>query len=475
MKIHFYGAARGVTGSKHLLEINGKFLLLDCGMFQGKRAEAYQKNKDFPFDAQKVDAMVLSHAHIDHCGSLPTLVKKGYSGKIYCTEATADIVPIMLLDSAHIQEIDERWVARHLKNLSIPNEPIYTQEDAQAASERLVGKKYHEPFEVLPGITITFLDAGHVLGASVVCVDFEENGTKKRLVFTGDIGRDNKNILRDPEAPAFADYLITESTYGDRLHDDAEKMRELLAKTVQKTIRRGGKIIVPAFAMQRTQELIYDLHILIKEKQIPAIPIFIDSPMAINITDVYRKHPECFDQESYQDFFDEGKKPFLFSEIKYTATVEESKAIKNHVGPCIIVSASGMCEAGRIRHHLRNEIEDPRNTILIIGYQAEYTLGRRLVERRPTVKIFDEVHKVRADIDVLNGYSGHADRNELLSFIRKIKGIKTVFVVHGEPSQSEVFAKTLRNEQGRNWTIEIPEQGEALDPEEILYEGGGNE
>ncbi|MEI7510863.1 MAG: MBL fold metallo-hydrolase [Candidatus Peregrinibacteria bacterium] len=469
MKIHFSGAAHEVTGSKHLLEINGKFILLDCGLFQGKRQEAYEKNKAFPFDPQIIDAMVLSHAHLDHCGNLPTLVKKGYHGRIFCTEATADILPLMLADSAHIQEQDEKFVGRHCKNLKVPNDPLYTMKDAEAVTPLLTGKPYRTPFEVLPGITVEFYDAGHILGSSSVYITFEEKGKKRSFLFTGDIGRIQKNILKDPETPESAEIIITESTYGDRKHEAVSELRTELEKIITDTAAKGGKIIIPAFSLQRTQEIIYDLHILEKENRIPKMPIFVDSPLATNVTDLYIKHKECCDQESYDDFLSHGEAILFFEQLKYTRTVDESKAIKDVVGPAIIISASGMCEGGRIRHHLLNEASNPKNTILIIGYQAEYTLGRRIVERRPVIKIFDEYIKLRADVKVLNGYSGHAGADELDAFLDRITGVKNVFVVHGEPAQSFAFAKRLRAKTEKKWTIEVPEAGDIIDPDDILF------
>ncbi len=469
MKIHFSGAAQEVTGSKHLLEINGKFILLDCGLFQGHRQEAYQKNKTFPFDPKAIDAVVLSHGHLDHCGNLPTLVKKGYHGKIFCTEATADIVPIMLADSAHIQEQDEKFMGKHFQELKVPNEPLYTVKDAEAVTAHLSGRAYRTPFEILPGILVEFYDAGHILGSASVYITFQENGKTRTFLFSGDIGRAQKNILRNPEPPKNVEIVVIESTYGNRKHEPVAELRTELEKIVKNTALRGGKIIIPAFSLQRTQELVYDLHILEKEKRIPKMPIFVDSPLATNVTDLYRKHKECFDEESYQDFLSEGEAVLFFEGLHYTRSVEESKAIKDVVGPAIIISASGMCEGGRIRHHLRNEASDPKNTILIIGYQAEYTLGRRIVERRPVIKIFDELIKLRADVKVLNGYSGHADADELDAFLENIEGIKNVFVVHGESSQSFAFAKRLREKRERKWTIEIPEPGDSLDPDEILF------
>ncbi len=473
MRIHFHGAAHEVTGSKHLLEINGKFVLLDCGLFQGRRKESYEKNIRFGFDPSKVDAMILSHAHIDHCGNIPRLVKFGFRGDIFCTHATKDVTQVMLMDSAHIQERDSEFFRqRKSKNKpAIPLEPLYTQKDAESSFPLLQGRNYHDRFEVLPGIYCTFLDAGHILGSAVTILEFEENGEQKRLVFTGDVGRVDKIILRDPESPDWCNYLITESTYGNRLHEPFSEMRGEMGRIVTETAARGGKVIIPAFSLERTQELVYDLHVLYEEGKVPRIPIFVDSPLATRATKVFQKHPECYDEDTKKTFTEKGLDPFCcFGNLKYTESVEESKAINTLKGPAIVISASGMCEFGRIRHHLRNNVENPNNTVMIVGYQAEHTLGRRIVERRPFVKIFGEMHKLRAKVEILNGYSGHGDYNDLMNFIKPIDRISHVFIVHGEISQSCAFAKRLRNMRN-NWTIEIPERGDMLDPEEITFEG----
>lgn len=471
MKIFFSGAAHEVTGSKHLLEINGKKILLDCGLFQGKRKEAFKKNKSLPFDPSTIDAMVLSHSHLDHCGNLPYLTKNGFRGSIFCTYPTSDIVPLMLMDSAHIQEMDNRFVSKHLKNPIIPTVPLYTTKDIPAVVQKLKGIPYHEKTEILPEIFLEFYDAGHILGSAVVKITFTEEGKEKSIVFTGDLGRKHKNLLKDPQAPDSADYLITESTYGDRDHDDATAMRGKLADIINESVERGGKIIIPSFSLQRTQEVVYDLHLLQKLGKIPKIPVFVDSPLAIKVTEVYKKYRKNFDQQSHDDFLSHGELPLEYDNITYTTTAEESKKIKNFAGPAIILAASGMCEGGRIRHHLMNEIENTDTTILFVGYQAEYTLGRKILERRPSIKIFDKYFRVKAHIRKLNGYSGHADGTELLEFIDQIKNLKTVFVVHGEPSQSYAFAKKLREQKHRNWTIEIPEALNTLDPDEIYWDG----
>lgn len=467
MKIHFSGAAHGVTGSKHLLEIQGKYILLDCGLFQGKRKEADQKNRELPFDPASLDAVVLSHAHLDHCGNLPSLTKKGYTGPIFMTEQTADIVPIMLADSAYIQEMDNRFVAKHIHNPEISTEALYTQDDLPPVFKSIQGVPFQKSFEILPGIRGKFYEAGHILGAAIVEISWTEDGEDKILVFSGDLGRPLKNMLPDIVSPPKADYLIVESTYGNRKHEDASTLRIKLAEIINHTIHQEGKILIPSFSLQRTQELVYDLHFLQQEGVIPFIPIYVDSPLAIKVTDVYKKWRKSFDEETHDDFFSKGAVPLESQYITYTSSVEESKKLKELRRPCIILSASGMCEGGRIRHHLRNEIENPQNTILFVGYQAEYTLGRRILEKRTAVKIFDQFYKVKAQIKKINGYSGHADAEEILDFIKPIQGIKHIFVVHGEPAQSYAFANTLRK-KSKKWIVEVPEPGNSINPENCL-------
>ncbi len=461
MKIHFLGAARNVTGSKHLIEVAGKQVLLECGLFQGPRKKSFEKNSNLPLDPKKLTAVVLSHAHIDHSGALPTLTKNGFKGKIYCSSATADITKVMLLDSAYIQEKDNEYFARKLSATALkPIEPIYNQKDAQETAKFFSPKPLHKEFKITDEITCIFYDAGHVLGSEIVVLKIKENGKEKKLVFTGDLGRKNRNILEDPEFIDQADILITESTYGLREHPPTEDNRGKLQKVINKTISKGGKIIIPSFALERTQEIVYDLNYLMVNGEIPKIPIFIDSPLATKVTKIFSKNKDFFDEETSKDFFNKGKRPF--GDIQFTASVEESKAINSYMGSCIVVSASGMCEAGRIRHHLRNSIGDPKNTILIVGFMAEHTLGRKLVEGRKMVKIFDEMHKVRADVEVINGYSGHADKNELLEFAMHIKGLKNIFIVHGEESQALGYQKTLqKNIPSAN--VIVPEEGDIIE------------
>jgi metallo-beta-lactamase family protein len=458
MKIQFHGAAGGVTGSKHLVEVGNKKILLDCGMYQGRRKEADTLNRNFPFNAKEIDAVILSHAHIDHSGLLPILAKNGYAGDIFCTPATSDIMGPMLLDAAHIQEADAAYFMRKKnlrKNAVFPIDPLFTTPDAEATLKMLVPKKRGKRFEVLPGIFCTFINAGHVLGSAQVILE----GDGKTLAFTGDYGRKNRKIIRDPDPIPKADAIITESTYGGRTHEPISETREHLGEIVRETSARGGKLIIPSFALERSQEVLYDLHILFHEKKIPSIPVFVDSPLATKFTKIFAKNKEVFDEHAQEYFLNNGKDPFSFSQLKHTANVEESKVLNYRPGPFIVISASGMCEAGRIRHHLKNSISDPRNTILIVGYQAVETLGRKLVEKRKIVRIFDEMYPVKADIRVLNGYSGHGDQDDLLENIRGIQRLQKIFIVHGDPDQSLKFAEKLASEN-REWEITIPKPGE---------------
>jgi metallo-beta-lactamase family protein len=449
MKIQFLGAARTVTGSMHLLTVNGARILLDCGLFQGKRKESFERNRNLPFDASTIDTLVLSHAHIDHSGNIPSLVKNGFRGNIYATPATRDLCSAMLRDSGHIQEYDAYYVNKKRARKGLPPvEPLYTIEDAATSLLNFISVGYDRRMPVAAGVTLTFRNAGHILGSAVVVLDIEEDGQKSRLVFTGDLGRKGMPILRDPEPVENVDYFITESTYGDRLHDTAETTGEALRAVIADTYQRGGKVIVPAFSVGRTQELVYALHRLTQARQIPELPIFVDSPLSVNVTEIFRLHPECYDEEVMQ-FLAAGnhRDPFGFHRLTYVRSVEGSKELNRLQDPAIIISASGMCEAGRILHHLKNNVEDPRNTVLIVGWQAPYTLGRRLVERQPVVKIFGEKYKLKARVETINGFSAHADRDELLAYARQLESsrLRSTFVVHGEEAASLALAEGLRD------------------------------
>ncbi len=467
MEIQFHGAVRSVTGSQHLLTVNGRRILLDCGLFQGRRQESYQRNQQLPYDARHVDALVLSHAHIDHSGNIPNLVKSGFRGDIVCTYATRDLCALMLRDSAKIQEYDIEYLNKRRTRQGEPLlEPIYTLADAVESLKNFIGIGYERPYHLLPGVTLTFYDAGHILGSAIVVLDIEEEAGKRplRLVFSGDLGRPDRPILRDPTFIDAADILIIESTYGNRLHDTADEANKKLEQTINDTFRRGGKIIVPSFAVGRTQELVYRLHQLIEKRDIPPhLPIFVDSPLAIDATSIYRLHPEAYDAEMAAIMLNSGQRdPFGFEMVRYTRSTAESKELNFLRESAVIISASGMAEAGRILHHLKNNIEDPRNTILIVGWQAPYTLGRRLVERERKVKILGDEYELRAKVVTINGFSAHADRSELLEWAAHLqKRPQHTFIVHGEPEASEALAEGLRQELGFP-QVHVPELGEAF-------------
>jgi len=464
MKLTSHGAALEVTGSQHVLEVNGKKILLDCGLFQGRRQEAHDKNVSFSFDPKEIDVMVLSHAHIDHSGNIPHLVKEGFTGSIFCSEATKDLCNIMLLDSAYIQESDAAYYAKKHKDTSISMEPLYTIKDAEYAMEFIKTLPFAKKYTLVEGVDVILHEAGHVLGSAIVTleIDDKEDGKHKKLVFTGDLGRCHLPIINDPYQETEADYILTESTYGNRMHAPIEEGIPELERIINRTVRRGGKIIIPSFAFERTQELIYSLHILFQEKKIPAnLPIFIDSPLASNLTKIFKDHIELYDEEIRSEF-KLTKNPFEPHQLKHTASVDESKDLNNFIGPCIIISASGMCEAGRIRHHLKNNIEDPKNTIAIVGYMAENTLGRKLVNGDPLIKIYDTMYKVNAEVVILESFSAHADMEELDKYVENVKGLKKILLVHGEPSQSEAMAKRLHEKLGVETHIMEPNEGVEL-------------
>jgi len=461
MKIKFYGAARTVTGSKHLIETENKKILLDCGLFQGRRKDTWHKNKNLPFNPHEIDAVILSHAHIDHCGALPILVKNGFKGKIFCTPSTADIAKVMLFDSASIQESDAIYFARKLFKTALrPIEPLYTKEDVLKTENLFQPIPLYKEFEVLKNVKGKFFNAAHVIGSASLFLEVKENRKTKTLAFTGDLGRKNRSILKNPDFITKAEVLITESTYGGKVHNDNLKNREKLQEIVNATYKKRGKLIIPSFALERTQEIIFDLNILKEEKKIPKLPVFIDSPLANKVTEIFQEHAECFDEEAQKKFFDKGKNPF--EDIVFTKTTQESKFLNTLTIPCIIISASGMCEGGRIRHHLSNNVTNEKNTILIVGYQAEHTLGRRIVERRPTLKIFDRLYPLKADVEVMNGFSAHADNDDLVEFTARIDGLKKVFVVHGENDRIFKLIKSLRNLH-RDFEIDAPEEGDEVE------------
>lgn len=445
MQIEFAGAAREVTGSCHILRINGRTVLLDCGMFQGRRAEARAKNVQLPLPVTEIDAVILSHAHIDHSGRLPLLTAHGYKGPIYCTAATRDLCAVMLADSAHIQEKDAEFLARRKE---VAAAPLYGMRDATTAVDRMIGLPYDTAFDVVPGVRASFTDAGHILGSASVVLDCTENGVTKRIVFSGDVGRNGLPIIRDPHPPRGADVVLLESTYGNRDHPSVAGAREQLARVITDAARRGGKVLVPAFSVGRTQELVYDLHVLAREGKIPEIPIYVDSPLAIDVTTVFAMHPEIFDQS--EDLVQRVQDLFHFTQVRYTRDAAESKALNSQHGPMVIIAASGMAEAGRILHHLAHNAADPRTTILIVGFQAEHTLGRRIVDRAPMLRIFNTEIPLRAQVELLNGYSAHGDRTELQRWLDTVTsgnaaGAKpVVYLVHGEAAAQDAFASQLR-------------------------------
>lgn len=459
MKITFWGGVRTVTGSRHLLRVGSRTVLLDCGLFQGRRDESERRNRLLPFDAQSVDAVLLSHAHIDHSGNLPALVRHGFRGAVHATAATTDLCRVMLPDSAHIQEKDVEFVNRRARRRgSGPREPLYTVEDAEAILSRFEPRPYDVPFPVSEGITATFRDAGHILGSAMVELNLEEKGVRRRVLFTGDLGRAHLPILRDPTPLGECDVLLIESTYGNRLHPPPESVPSALADIVNRVRERGGKILIPAFAVGRAQEIIWVLRQLIDAGSVPPIPIYVDSPLAVDATEIFARHPECYDAET-RALLGHDRDPFGFRLVRYIRRVEDSMALNGRPETCIILSASGMCEAGRILHHLRNNIEDPRNLVLIVGFQAEDTLGKRLVERRPIVRIFGEEFALRAEVVTMNGFSAHADRSELLGWAASEPGRpRRTFVVHGSEDQSEALAAALADHGFRG--VEVPELGQ---------------
>lgn len=459
MEITFWGAVRTVTGSRHLVQIDGRHLLLDCGLFQGRRAESEAKNRSFPFEAESVDATLISHAHIDHSGNLPRLVKNGFRGNIHATRATAGLLDPMLYDSAHIHERDAEFLNKQRSRKKKPKvEPLYTQEDVASTLPLLSPHSYGVGFEVLPGVTAHFRDAGHILGSALTVLDLQENGRSRRVCFTGDLGRPHLPIIRDPETVPDVHTLIIESTYGNRLHEDTQGIMEIMERLLNRAHQRRGKIIVPSFAVGRTQEIVIVLKELFESGRVAPMPVYVDSPLAVNVTEVFREHPECFDKETLALLDKEQADPFGFKLMHYVRNLEESKSLNTKEGPMIIISASGMCEAGRIRHHLLNSIENPNNLVLIVGFQAEHTLGRKLAEGRKEVTIFGDPYLRRAEVQVIDAFSAHADRDELLAWVRMLKHPpRRIFVVHGEENQSLSLAEKLK-EEGFRKTI-VPKMG----------------
>jgi len=428
----------------YLLEVNRRRILLECGLYQGRRDESMERNRKFPFDARDLSAVILSHAHMDHCGNLPNLCRQGYSGSIYCTFATRDLASIMLEDSAEIQRADAEFVSRKRAKQGLPPVlPLYSATDAEKAVRQFISLNYDRPITVADGVTLTFQDAGHILGSAQVVLDVNENGRKLRYLFSGDVGRGHDEILRDPQPVEGVDYLQVESTYGAREHESKPGASEQVCRYVLETLKQNGKVIIPSFSVGRTQDIVYTLHQLTDAGRLPKVPIYVDSPLSVNATEVYRLHPECFNDDIYK-FLREKSNPFGMENLTYIRELAHSMKLNDLKEPAIIISASGMCEAGRIRHHLKNHIGNPANLILFIGYCADNTLGSQILERRKVVNIFGEPYTVRARVESIDSFSGHADKNELLGYVNRITGsLKKIFVVHGEETQSLAFAETL--------------------------------
>jgi metallo-beta-lactamase family protein len=469
MNITFWGAAEEVTGSMHLFEIAGAKYLLDCGQFQGRRHEAEERNRKIPFQAEEVSAVMLSHAHIDHSGNLPLLVKDGFRGPIYTTPATVDLCHAMLADSAQIQERDAAFLNKRRsrrKAIGANDDdgeimPVYSMEDVEMTYPLFHKVSIHEPTSVGPGVKYEAYEAGHMLGSTFIRVNAEESGRAVRILYSGDLGRPGLPIIRDPESAPAADYLILESTYGDRLHQPIRSVANRLAEVVNRTYERGGHLIVPAFAVGRTQQLILIIHELIDAQKIPAFPIYVDSPLALDITEVFRRHEELFDEEARR-YLANGGEPFGFKRLKYLRSVAESKALNDLRGPYIVIASSGMCEAGRILHHLKNGIEDSRNTVLLTGYCAQNTLGRKIEEKRKLVPVFGELMRLRASVEKLDELSGHADQRELLEWIGPIaSGLRKIFLVHGEPDQQAALKEAIVDRF--KVEVEAPSRGQTFE------------
>jgi metallo-beta-lactamase family protein len=464
MKIKFCGADQTVTGSQHLISVNGKKILLDCGLMQGKRKEAFEINKNFPFDPSSLDAMLLSHAHLDHSGNIPHLVKSGFKGHIYTTAATVDLCQLMLRDSAFLQEKDVKFVnKKRIHQNKNPFEPLYTIDDVEKAMLNFIGVQYDKKIEIFPGIAVTFIDAGHILGSAGILLEINENGKTTRLGFSGDIGRPEMPIIRDPVPLPNLDILIMESTYGNRLHPANDHVEEETASVINEVIKRGGKIIIPAFAVGRTQLLVYELHTLFDQKKLPVFPIFVDSPLAVNITEVYRLHPECFDRETYIEFINNHEDPFGFSRLTYTRDVNESKKLNTFQGPCMIISASGMAEGGRILHHLANNIEDQNNLILFAGYAAKETLARKIMDGEKDINILGSPYTVKAQIIKMDYFSAHADQTGLLKYVDTSipNKLKNIFIVHGEPEESLPLQEMIVSKGYKN--VHYPKTGDVVE------------
>ncbi len=450
MSISFYslGAAEEVTGSKHVIDVDGHLYLIDCGAFQGRRAEADRKNRNFEVPADRIEAVILTHAHYDHSGLLPLLGINGFTGNIYATPATRDLASLIMMDSARIQAHDAAYLTKtaERKGEKFDWKPLFTEIDVVNTSNQFVTVSYNRPTWIDPRVKLEFFDAGHILGSAMAVLTVTDgSGNTKKIACTGDLGRKGKPIIRDPQKLPPVDYMLLESTYGNRRHESADDALKMLAKVATDAIKTNGKIVIPAFAIERTQELVYYFHILVDKKIIPEIPIYVDSPMAVNATSIFQIHPECYDEETHDAFITHHKNPFGFNALKFVTSVDESKSLNDKPGPMIIISADGMCEAGRIQHHLVNTISDPSNQILLVGYMAEHTLGRRLQNRELEVKIHNKWFTVRATITQINAFSAHADYGEAIEWLKEMdtSGLKKIFMVHGEPDVQPVFKEHL--------------------------------
>jgi len=479
VRLHFWGAAQTVTGSSHHLECAGQNILLDCGLFQGRRDQAHEINSHLALPANELSAVVLSHAHIDHSGDLPLLAAQGYRGPIYTTPATIDLCDPMLKDSAHIQESDAEFVDKRVhrrRSIGVTDKPavppLYTQGDAEEVLKLFKPVELHTPTllgsaiaglkpTTDSGFTMTTCDAGHMLGSSCVLIEAREKGTTTRILFSGDVGRKDLPIIHDPDPAPAAEYLIMESTYGNRIHQPIGPVKGKLAALISRTAQRGGHIVMPAFAVERSQQMIMLLHELIDEKKIPDMPIYVDSPLAVKVTGVFREHTELWDEEARQ-FATKQEDPFGWQRLKYIQTVEESKALNGLHMPFIVIAASGMCEAGRVLHHLKNSVEDPRNLILITGYQAVNTLGRKIVQKQPEINIYGQPMRLRADVDSIGELSGHADQHELLAWMEPVvPTLKKVFLVHGEPDAQAALKAEI--EKTYKLEVVIPKRGDKFE------------
>lgn len=465
MDVTFHGAARTVTGSMHIVRVGEVSILLDCGLFQGRRRDSFERNRNLPFDPEEIDAVILSHAHIDHSGVLPVLVRGGFRGSVYTTPATRDLVAVMLEDSALIQASDARYVNKRIDRGELEGdhvEPLYTSEDVVAILGQMIAIPYHRSIAVAEGVRVSFLDAGHVLGSAIVVLDLVEDGIERRLVFSGDLGRAGMPILRDPEIPDGAHMLILESTYGDRVHPTRAAMDDALGEIITRTVARGGKVVVPTFALERAQEVVMSLKALSAAGRIPRVPVYIDSPLTVKITEVFRMHPECYDAAA-RAIVQRGDSPFDLPGLRYVADVEESKSITSSPAPAIILAGSGMCESGRVLHHLRAIIGGAEHTIVIVGFQAEHTLGRRLVERRSSVRIFGVPRERVCDVAVLDGFSAHAGQDDLVAFVHAVRErgpLERVALVHGEIDAQRTLGALLEADGLSD--VRIPTRGERV-------------